>query len=245
MTKKGDSVIIIPCYNEEKRLSVSAFESFLIQNEHFNFIFVDDGSQDNTSNIIQTFSSNYPKRVQSIIKKQNEGKAEGIRTAFHQCIFKYDYIGYLDADLSTPVSELVRLREVLKEKSSLIAVFGSRVLLLGHDVKRKLLRFIFGRAFMSVMNMLLRFRVYDSQCGAKLFRKEIAEIALANQFLTSWIFDIEILCRIKKELGIDTVRNRIMEVPLKKWSEVGESKIKFAEFLKFPFELFLVWRKYQ
>lgn len=244
--QNNTATIIVPCYNEEDRFKADAFLHFLQETEKTNLLFVNDGSSDNTEKVLQLFSASAPKgRVAVISKKENQGKAEAIRTGFLQNPFSTQFTGYWDADLSTPLSEFSRLIKVFNEKPHIKGVFGSRILLLGHDIERKPLRYLFGRMFMTVTNWLLKFKVYDSQCGAKLFKTDFCGVMWEKPFLTSWLFDVELLCRIKKEYDLKTVRHEIFELPLEKWFEVGGSKIKSTEFFKFPFELLKLWYRYK
>lgn len=240
------ATIIVPCYNEEHRFKADAFLHFLQETEDINILFVNDGSSDNTADVLDLFSKSAPdSRVAVISKKENQGKAEAIRTGFLQNPFSTYFTGYWDADLSTPLSEFSNLIKVFKEKPHIKVVFGSRVLLLGHDIERRPLRFLFGRVFMTAANLIFNFKVYDSQCGAKAFKTDFCAPMWEEPFLTSWLFDIELLCRIKKKYGLKTVRQEIFEFPLEKWIEVGGSKIKITEFFKFPFELLNLWFRYK
>ena len=136
-------------------------------------------------------------------------------------------VGYLDADLSTPPGELFRLRAAF-DRPGVEAVLGARVALLGTDIERSAARHYLGRVFASLASLILRARVYDTQCGAKLFRASPAlEAALAAPFLSRWAFDVELLGRLLT--GNDQVPglplSAVVEVPLTTWHDVKGSKL--------------------
>ena len=131
-------VIVVPCYNEEKRLQSEAFLNFIDLNEQYTICFVNDGSQDNTSVFLQTLCSRYPERLLLIDNKHNQGKAEAIRGAMTQLQGKYTYIGFCDADLATPLEEFYRLKSACTDQFPI--VFGSRIKRLGAQIERNSLR---------------------------------------------------------------------------------------------------------
>src|SRR5439155_4840561 len=105
-----------------------------------------------------------------------------------------DYVGYWDADLATPLQAIPEFLEVFAERPGLELVCGARVRLLGRDIRRTRRRHYLGRAFATVASWLLQLSVYDTQCGAKLFRASPRITAVFNQpFHTRWLFDVEIL----------------------------------------------------
>ena len=115
-----------------------------------------------------------------------------------------DWIGFWDADLSTPLEELPRFLGFPAFCGvGADAVIGSRVMRLGSRVHRNALRHLFGRAFVTVASLLLKVQAYDSQCGAKLFRPAAAARAFAEPFVTRWIFDLEVLLRLGDGMVLD------------------------------------------
>ena len=97
-------VIIIPCYNEAERLDTNSFIAYLSQNTHLHFIFVDDGSTDNTNLIINQIISKFDSLVSLLINETNKGKAESVRLGVIESYkMDPDYVGFLDADLATPI----------------------------------------------------------------------------------------------------------------------------------------------
>jgi glycosyltransferase involved in cell wall biosynthesis len=232
--------IIIPCYNEALRIKVSEYISFINEHDDIDFCFANDGSTDTTIEILNDLSIELPKRVTVLNFDVNRGKAEAVRFAILELYSKksYDYIGYFDADLSTPLSEIIFFLEIFKEKPDLLMVMGSRVKRMGAIVERKFSRFFSGRIFATIISsQILKVPVYDTQCGAKVFSTKIEVSIFENPFLTRWIFDVEILLRLKNKYG-KSVFDLIVEFPLNSWIEMGDSKIKFLDFLKVPIDIF-------
>ncbi len=160
-----------------------------------------------------------------------------------------DYAGYWDADLATPLSELPRFVDLLERSPGLEAVFGSRVRLLGHPIERRALRHGLGRVFATAVAHLLDLPVYDTQCGAKLFRVSPETEALFEEpFCTGWAFDVELLARWlrdRKAAGRNDPREQIRELPLEHWRDVPGSKVRPADFLRAWLELWRIRRRYR
>src|SRR5262249_19393070 len=139
-----------------------------------------------------------------------------------------DVLGYVDADLSTPVGELRRLVAILRGSPNVDVLLAARVSLLGNDIQRRAMRHYLGRVFASLASLLLRLRVYHPPGGPKCFRPPPAlEAALAEPFLSRWAFDVELLGRLV--IGTPAARglavDRFREVPLRAWADVAGSKL--------------------
>ena len=227
-------VILIPFYNEQNRIKIEVFETIFKGYNDVDFILVDDGSDDETFSIISRFAIDN-ENVSSLKLKENRGKAEAIRNGV-LAVNDYEYVGYLDADLATPVSELIRLFEIAKNKYQFSFIMGSRIKLIGNQVKRNLSRHYLGRIFATIISQfVLKTPVYDTQCGAKIIKLDLAKQLFENEFKTKWLFDVELLLRLKK-LNYN-LQESVLEIPLETWEEKGNSKIKTKEFFLFPFQI--------
>jgi dolichyl-phosphate beta-glucosyltransferase len=232
--------IIIPCYNEEKRLQENSL-LHLLEHSAVDLFFANDGSTDGTLAVIEKFSVENFERSFILDYTQNQGKAHTIHKAVNHIIDKnsYDFIGYFDADFSTPVTELLRMLNAVNENNHSF-LFGSRVLLLNTKIQRKWYRHIIGRIVVTIINLKFKLGIYDTQCGAKIFSNSVAKVAFRNVFYTSWLFDVEVFLRLKKENLLDNG----LEFPLKEWKDIEGSKLGFHSAFKILKELFQLIRKY-
>jgi dolichyl-phosphate beta-glucosyltransferase len=241
MQKAG---IVVPCYNESGRLDVSIFASFIQANPHLDFLFVNDGSKDDTKSVLEKLKNIVKDQVYIFELENNSGKAEAVRLGMIKLFStnNYKYIGFWDADLATPLDEINELLN--KSKNDAISILmGCRIKRLGTKVERKATRHFFGRIFSTFASIILKLPVYDTQCGAKLFRSDMDEL-FKEKFITKWLFDVELLARFRNTYGTDACLNNILEVPLNVWEDKGDSKLKFTHILKVPFELLKIRRKY-
>lgn len=209
--------LIIPCYNEESRLNLEDFCSY----EDITYVFANDGSTDNTSDLLKKFV-NDKSHAMLYDSSKNYGKANIIQRAYihlteNQNLTRQDWVGYWDADLATPLSEVHQMLSYSKLYSSVDAIWGSRVSRLGSNIHRSALRHYLGRIFATIISMVLKVKSYDSQCGAKLFNYESSKIAFSEEFITQWIFDVEILLKIKEF--------KVVEYPLIEWRDIPGSKV--------------------
>jgi dolichyl-phosphate beta-glucosyltransferase len=239
--------IVVPCYNEEKRFPLSEFISFIDNKELPHFCFVNDGSRDQTLNVLKGVCKGREDKVLIVNQEKNQGKAEAVRIGINKALEwkEFDCIGYLDADLSTPLLEINLLITQIEKKPEYLLSFGSRVSLLGTHIERKALRHYFSRSFSTFASLLLQMGVYDTQCGAKLMRVELAKKIFTDPFISPWLFDIEIFKRTIHAYGLEQAKQRMIEVPLQKWHDKGDSRIKLFHLLKIPFEFFKIYLKYR
>lgn len=237
--------VIIPCYNEESRIPLGQFKGFAEQNPIFDFCFVNDGSRDRTGEVLERFVKDNPGRFYFYDQQPNQGKAEAVRNGINYILagYQYDYVGFLDADLATPLEELPELLEVTVKRPQVQMVMGARLKRLGANVRRKNTRHYMGRVFATVVSVVFRLPVYDSQCGAKLIASSLAAKIFPNSFHSQWLFDVELILRVRHLCENYTAV--IYEHPLNEWIEKGGSKIKFTHLLRMPGELFKIYRHYR
>jgi glycosyltransferase involved in cell wall biosynthesis len=225
------AVLVIPCYNEAARLDQAALRAFVDRRAGVSLLLVNDGSTDETEGCLRALAAERPGRIDALSLPANAGKAEAVRHGLRAALAAgADVVGYFDADLSTPTAEMARLLDVLDARGAEV-VMGARVALLGVDIRRQAARHYLGRVFASVASLVLRTRVYDTQCGAKLFRRTPAlGAALETPFRSRWAFDVELLGRLLAGgPGVPPTRPQaIVEVPLEVWRDVPGSKLKPA-----------------
>ncbi len=239
--------ILIPCYNEAQRLPINKYAQTLrgtnFQKEDCKVIFLNDGSTDQTLAVLEKLKLEFPELVDIINFKRNSGKAETVRKGLLQNAYNFEYLGYLDADLATSLQEFYEIGTFAK-KEGLMICFGSRIKKLGSSIDRKLKRHIIGRIFATLATGIILVPVYDTQCGAKFFHNSLIKENFTTPFISKWLFDIEIICRILVKRGQAYFISNSIEVPLKEWKDEGESKIRLKDFLNFPSELLKIRRKY-
>ena len=251
LTDPPSCTVVVPCYNEAARFRAEAFAQFLSApgNRQVRFLFVNDGSRDNTLAVLEAFRAQFPERVSVLDQQPNRGKAEAVRNGMLQVIAsgQAEVTGFWDADLATPLAQITDFLTLMTARPEVNMVFGSRVRLLGHEIHRQPLRHYLGRCFATVVSVVLRMPIYDSQCGAKLFRvtPEFAKV-LAEPFHSRWIFDVEILARfLQMHRGeSDAIARQIYEYPLPEWTDVAGSKVKSADFLRAFGELATIYRRH-
>jgi len=239
-------MIVVPCYNEELRLPADQFLRFLCQSQ-VGFVFVDDGSRDRTIDRLERLRAGHEDRVFVLRLPANRGKAEAVRAGLNFALDQNaEYAGFWDADLATPLDAIPQFLSVLAARPELDMVFGSRVKLLGRKVQRKPSRHYLGRVFATVVSTMLRLPIYDTQCGAKIFRvRRQTRGLVAEPFLTRWVFDVELLARYIRQLGSPQLAAQgIYEFPLDVWEDVGGSKIRPFDFLAAFRDVVSIYWKY-
>lgn len=235
------SAIIVPCYNEAGRLRGSEFIAFIRAREAVDFIFVNDGSSDGTQALLREICAADPARLHCVDLARNYGKAEAVRQGFLKGFqMGYALLGFWDADLATPLYEITAFRDILRAPTVQI-VIGSRVKLLGRSIRRSEARHYLGRLFAMFASLVLNLPVYDTQCGAKLFRNsEALRKVFATPFTSKWTFDVEILARFLVLLKRDpehSLEAITVEHPLREWHDVPGSKLKWQDFVKSAVDL--------
>jgi glycosyltransferase involved in cell wall biosynthesis len=233
--------IIVPCYNEAGRLNSGEFLEWGRRSPDLHFLFVNDGSTDGTKELLIRMSQACPERIRSVDLERNGGKAEAVRRGFLESFDSgYDVIGYWDADLSTPLDVIQRFGRILEDHGA-DAVIGSRVRLLGRHIRRRPIRHYLGRLFATCASLVIGLPVYDTQCGAKIFRNtERLRQVFRTPFRVNWTFDVEILARfllLERIFGGPKVGERFVEYPLERWDDVPGSKLKGRDFFRGAWEV--------
>lgn len=231
--------IIIPCYNEAVRLQPDVFLNFATLHADVQYFFVDDGSTDNTMQVLQQIKNISPTSI-IISIRTNVGKGAAVHTGMLQAMQNnFLLIGYLDADLSTSLESFYELCQTAL-RNQLDMALASRIKKIDTVIERSFLRHIIGRMIATIIDKHLQLGVYDTQCGAKVFAPAVLQTVLEKPFHTSWFFDVEIICRIKQQHP----QYRAREIPLAVWRNVKDSKIGLLSFPKIIKELLVLLSKY-
>ncbi|MCZ6835698.1 MAG: glycosyltransferase [Planctomycetota bacterium] len=223
--------IVIPCFNEADRLDVETFKTFASNHADIHFQFVDDGSADRTTEVLESLVQTNPHTFHFLRLEKNSGKGEAVRQGVLEALRTSPaLVGYWDADLSTSLDEIPRFIETMQQREELVAVIGSRVRSLGRKIERRMLRHYVGRVFATLAALTLGLGVYDTQCGAKLFRvTDDLPRLFESPFQSRWVFDVELLARLRK-LAPDSEKGQfmatILELPLLAWKDVEGSKLR-------------------
>jgi len=233
--------IIVPCYNEEKRLDLASFREFKSSPHTITFLFVNDGSTDQTLQVLQSLNASDPVKFAVLNLTQNQGKAEAVRQGLLAAADSHpDYVGFWDADLATPLDAIAAFIELAESRPELEMIMGSRVKLLGRHIERRPSRHYLGRFFATAASAALGLAVYDTQCGAKLFRASSAISFFQQPFCSRWIFDVEIIARLiqgKRGKEFPQPEQVIYEFPLMAWKDIPGSKLRYSDFIRAAWEL--------
>lgn len=244
-----NTIIVVPCYNESQRLNRKAFLNFSLEHPEIHFLFVNDGSLDNTADMLQNICQAEPGRFSWVNQPTNGGKAEAVRQGFLTAFGSNPrYIGFWDADLATPLEALSDFVTKLDANSERQCVIGCRIPLLGKQIHRHCWRRWLGRSFAEVASSLLGTRIYDTQCGAKLFRNSPDLRAIFSEsFAAKWIFDVEIFARwtrilCRQQRG--TLGDVLFELPLENWTEIPGSKVAYSAYFRAIRDLWVIFQRY-
>jgi dolichyl-phosphate beta-glucosyltransferase len=209
--------IVVPCYNEEQRLprTIEQIERYLAgKGTSYELILVDDGSTDGTRTIMDAAAGRNPLvRIKALPQNRGKGRAlaEGVAAARGLEIL------VTDADLSTPIEELEKLQPELEKGAGVAiasrALKGSRV-----EVSQPIYRVLMGKVFNLLVQVVLLPGIWDTQCGFKLFRADVAHDAFAELTTDGFGYDPEVLYRAKRR-GV-----RIAEVPVV-WRNSAPTKV--------------------
>jgi dolichyl-phosphate beta-glucosyltransferase len=223
------ALLLIPCYNEAARLpgfleQIAATP--LTSAAQVDVVLLDDGSRSDEAHEMQAAADRLgPAFVAKGLTlkmhrfDQNQGKGGVLRFGLREWSPGYTYAGFLDADGSTQFADWLRLVERLAGDAQLDAAIGSRMKMLGYVVERHFKRFLSGRIFATLLSEMFQIPVYDSQCGAKVFRSSALTPALLGAADNSrWLFDTQLV------LFLYHSGHKIIEVPVN-WIDCAGSKV--------------------
>lgn len=241
MTFPESMVVVIPAFNEAGRLDRGAFDTYITADPARQLLFVNDGSTDDTGAMLNAMAAAHPAQVRVLHLAQNGGKGEAVRQgllAAHDAGCQLAV--FLDADLAAPLSTADLLADDLRGNPSLVLAIGSRVKLLGWAIERSERRHYLGRVFATFASLALALPIYDTQCGAKALRCAALPVLLAEPFSSRWLFDVELIARVRDRFGATAMR----EIPLPEWRDPGGSKVRLRDFITAPLALWRIRRMY-
>ena len=226
---------------------MSRFREFAAASADVGLLFVDDGSTDTTSAVLTELVHEVPNRIRGIRLAANQGKAGAVRAGVLVALASDPtFVGFLDADLATPLSAVNRFVTALEARPELVGVIGARVKLLGTVIDRSAARHYLGRVFATAASLVLKLPVYDTQCGAKLFRAgPLVRAAFGAPFRSRWAFDVELLARLGQAgsgAGPRPAGNLVIELALEEWRDVKGSKLAPHAMLRAGLDLAFVRR---
>ncbi|WP_298553155.1 response regulator [uncultured Algibacter sp.] len=230
--------VVIPCYNEEDRLLSDEFLQFIDKNTGYHLCFVNDGSKDNTLEVLHDLQKGREDFITVYNCEKNGGKAEAVRLGMLHMAEKsdLDYIGFLDADLSTDLKDFDDLVSTI-ENSNFKIVSGSRISRMGANITKESARKIISMTVNFIIRKILGMNFKDTQCGAKIFSKDVIHLAFDEKFVTQWIFDVEIFKRMSIHFGTKHAAKLICEQPLKRWIHADGSKLSMKDSIKIIMQL--------
>ncbi|KGO79157.1 glycosyltransferase [Flavobacterium beibuense] len=218
--------VVIPCYNEEAWLLSDEFRNFVFKNLGYHLCFVNDGSTDGTLEVLRDIQKENRGRISIYNCKKNVGRAEAIRLGMMSLEKQkqFDYIGFMDADLSTNFQDFSDLVKTITH-SKFKVVSGCRISRMGADISTEPTRKFLNRVINYTMRKVFGLDFRDAQCGVKIMSSDVVEIAFGKRFLTKSLFDVEILLRLKKIYGGYTVKQMWYEKPLDRWIYARNTKV--------------------
>lgn len=231
--------IIIPAFNEEKRLEstlnrVTEYFSTSAQWKTFEVLVVDDGSTDGTAALVRRWEEG-PHPVRLLSNPGNRGKGYSVRHGMQRATGEWRL--FSDADLSTPIEELEKLYEATQQRGCAIAIASRAVDRSLIEQRQSWFREWGGRGINLIMRLTLGLRIQDTQCGFKLFRADAADAIFPLQLVEGFGFDPELLF-LGRKLGYG-----ICEVPAR-WAHVEGSKVRlFADSIRMVLDFLAIrWR---
>ncbi|MEO9570016.1 MAG: response regulator [Polaribacter sp.] len=226
--------VVIPCYNEEERLLSKEFTDYIDKNSGYHLCFVNDGSKDKTLEVLNNLRKGREDFITVYDCEKNGGKAEAVRQGMLYMAKQedLDYIGFLDADLSTDLADFNDLVTTIEENDKYKIVSGSRISRMGANITKESARKIISMTINYIIRKILKMDFKDTQCGAKIFHKDVIEVSFKDKFVTQWIFDVEIFRRITLHYGLDKAKEMLCEQPLKRWIHADGSKLSMKDSVK-------------
>ena len=227
IVRKNCVGVVIPCHNKEEQLLGYEFKRYAEQNAGYHLCFVNIGSTDNTLQVLYELQQGTEANISIYDCDKNIGIAEAVRKGVLYLAkdSQLDFIGYLDADLSTEFKDFDDLVKTL-ENSQLKIESEYRINgMAGYFTKVSVPKMI-SETINLTMQKILAMPFKGAQYGAKIMTREIAQTMFQKKFITKWLFDVEIFMRVRTHYGKNGTKRMISELPLKRWIHVDRSKMK-------------------
>ncbi len=241
----NETLILIPFYNEEKRIDRQAITQATVDHPDLHLLLVDDGSDDQTPQILKKLAEENP-QIEYFRSENNLGKGKVLRKATMEKadqISAYEYIGYFDGDLSAPLDYYEVLKTELQNSPQAQMIMASRQPTSDNHLRVKAHRRAIGRLVAGQINKIIGHPFYDTQCGAKLFRTNTFIDLMQEPFISSWLFDMEIILRLR-DMPDTLLEEVIIEQPIDEWEHKDGSKITTSYFPNMLQEMLKISRKY-
>lgn len=222
--------IIIPAYNEEKRIgaTLEKYLNFFESREkklNYEIIVVINNTTDNTERVVKKFIKKGNVKIINIAKG---GKANAIVVGFKDAILKKaDLIGFVDADCSTPPEAFSDLVKNIRDCDAVIPNRWDKKSKI--DAKQSFLRRFASRVFNFIVRSYFFLNFRDTQCGAKLIRRKALEKVINKINITQWAFDVALIYYLKKDKFV------VKDIPTI-WEDKLNSKL---DMIKAPHEMFI------
>lgn len=238
---KNKILIVVPCYNEAIRFNSDYFNK-LIKIPDTIWLFINDGSTDNTGELLQKYSQR--KNTMYLTNKKNLGKSKTLVRGFQYAFRQYGalaWVGFLDSDGAFHVSDVQGMIKHTSSKrlTAYNAVYSSRVKMAGRIIKRKPIRHVISRLITTGFGLIWPDIPYDTQSGFKLYRiTNEFKLLFLQSFKTRWFFDIELSIKYSRYQKINL---KVWEVPVFLWVDIQGSKINLKEGVRLSFEILYIF----
>ena len=222
--------MVVPCYNEEKRIDLNYWETIIESAKNVYWVFVNDGSEDGTLYKLALLKKD---NVEIVNLETNQGKSQAISFGFSALISKdleFNSMGYVDSDSAFDAHEVLNILSlsdhIFASSPNLAVIFTARIALAGRNIQRNPLRHYLGRAIATYVTWGWRGAPYDTQSGFKIYRcSEIFPKHATDLFATRWFFDLELISRFGSLQEVE-----ILVIPLNSWLEVHGTSLKVQSY---------------
>ena len=222
--------VVIPCYNEASRLP-RLFDLVRANRAlDWEWLFVDDGSTDDTASLVQALVAEIPDKVALHALPANCGKGRAVREGLLRA--RGDLVGFVDADLAASPLDFRPFLQNDELHAGRCVIIGIRLKTHDGRVRRHLHRHLMGRVFQTLVSTVSGLNCYDTQCGFKLLSRDRARELAGHLRCDGFCFDVELLL-LADRLGL-----RIVEY-LIQWEEQGHSRVRPWHIVQMFFD---IWR---